>query len=107
MYPVSQAFLDRMKADMRYTTARVTIDYTDPFIDQSIDIEVSEEANISYPQQTADNVAVATHKWAALDGTWDITTGEYHLAPSANQLAQNQFGWWGSQLSKGTQRTYT
>ena len=99
MYPVTQDFLDKMKADRRQVFARVEIDYTDSFMDQSIEIEASEQANVSYPQQTADSVDTATHKWAALDGSWDLTSGEYHLAPSANMLSQYQFGWWGSQLA--------
>ena len=98
MYPVTQDFLDKMKADRRQVLARVAIDYTDPFIDQSIRIEASEQANVSYPQQTADSVDQTTRKYACLDGTWDLTSGEYHLAPSADQLAQRQFGWWGAQF---------
>jgi hypothetical protein len=79
--------------------ARVAIDYTDPFIDQSLTIEANEKANVSYPQQTADSVDATTYKYACLDGTWDLTTGEYHLAPSADQLTQQQFGWWGAQFA--------
>jgi len=99
MYPVSQEFNDKMRADRRQVLARVEIDYTDPFLDQSIVIETSENANVSYPQQTADSVDQTTHKYACLDGTWDLTTGEYHLAPSADQLAQQQMGWWGAKFA--------
>ena len=99
MYPVTQDFLDKMKADRRRVLARAEIDYTDPFMDQSLTIEASEQANVSYPQQTADSVDATTHKYACLDGTWDLTTGEYHLAPSADQLTQQQFGWWGAQFA--------
>jgi hypothetical protein len=88
-----------MKADRRQVLARVAIDYTDPFLDQSLEIEANEQANVSYPQQTADSVDQTTRKYACLDGTWDLTTGEYHLAPSADQLTQQQFGWWGAQFS--------
>jgi len=98
VYPVTQDFIDKMKADRRQVFARVQIDYTDPFMDQSIEIEVNEQANVSYPQQTADSVDQTTHKYACLDGTWDLTTGEYHLAPSANMLSQYQMGWWGAQF---------
>ena len=98
MYPVTTDFLNKMKADRRQVFARVEIDYTDPFMDQSIEIEVNEQANVSYPQQTADSVDQTTHKYACLDGTWDLTSGEYHLAPSENQLTQQQFGWWGAQF---------
>ena len=99
MYPVTQDFLDKMKADRRQVLARVAIDYTDPFIDQSVRIEASEQANVSYPQQTVDSVDQTTRKYACLDGTWDLTTGEYHLAPSENMLSQAQMGWWGAQFA--------
>ncbi len=88
-----------MKADRRQVKARVLVDYTDPFLDQSLTIEASEQANVSYPQQTADSVDQTTRKYACLDGTWDLTTGEYHLAPSANMLSQYQMGWWGAQFA--------
>jgi len=97
VYPVTQDFIDKMKADRRQVFARVEIDYTDPFMDQSLEIEANEQANVSYPQQTADSVDQTTRKYACLDGTWDLTSGEYHLAPSADQLTQ-QFGWWGAQF---------
>lgn len=96
MYPVTTDFLDKMKADRRQVFARVEIDYTDPFMDQSLTIEASEQANVSYPQQTADSVDTTTHKWASLDGSW-VLDGTYHLAPPPEKLAQYQFGWWGLQ----------
>jgi len=98
VYPVTQDFLDKMKADRRQVLARVVIDYTDPFMDQSIEIEASEQANVSYPQQTADSVDTATHKWASLDGSW-VLDGTFALAPPPDKLSQYQFGWWGKQLA--------
>ena len=98
MYPVTQDFIDKMKADRRQVLARVAIDYTDPFLDQSLEIEANEQANISYPQQTADSVQETTHKWASLDGSW-VLDGTYHLAPPPDKLSQYQFGWWGLQLA--------
>ncbi len=99
MYPVTKDFLDKMKADRRRVLARVAIDYTDPFMDQSLTIEANEQANVSYPQQTSDSLEQTTRKYACLDGTWDLTTGEYHLAPSANMLTRYQMGWWGAQFA--------
>ena len=98
MYPVTQDFLDKMKADRRQVLARAVIDYTDPFMDQSLEISASEQANVSYPEQTADSVQEATHKWASLDGSW-VLDGTYHLAPPPDKLSQYQFGWWGKQLA--------
>jgi hypothetical protein len=97
VYLVSQDFLDKMKADRRQVFARVEIDYTDPFMDQSLEISANEQANISYPQQTADSVQETTHKWASLDGSWVL--GEYRLAPLPEMLTRAQFGWWGKQLA--------
>ena len=105
MYPVTQDFLDKMKADRRQVLARVEIDYTNPFIDQSIEIEAGEQANVSYPQQTADSVDTATHKWASLDGSW-VLDGTFALAPPPDKLSQYQFGWWGKQLA-GVGRAFT
>ena len=79
--------------------ARVEVDYTDPFLDQSLEIEANEQANVSYPQQTADSVDQTTRKYACLDGTWDLTSGEYHLAPSPGMSSQYQMGWWGAQFA--------
>lgn len=98
MYPVSEVFNAHMKADLRRVEARVTIDYTDPKIDQSLTVTASEQANVSYPQQTADGVTQVTHKWASLDGSWTLD-GTWHLAPESDDLARYQFGWWGSQLA--------
>lgn len=98
MYPVTQDFLDKMKADRRHIVARAVIDYTDPFVDQNIDIAANEQANVSYPQQTADSADTATYKWASLDGSC-VLDGTYHLAPSPDKLTQYQFGWWGAQLA--------
>ncbi|MBE3590014.1 MAG: hypothetical protein IMW98_04205 [Firmicutes bacterium] len=101
MYAVTQDFNDVMRADKRQVNARVTIDYTDPTIDQSITVSASEQANVSYPQQTADSVSAATNKWASLDGSW-VLDGTWHLAPEPEDLTQYQFGWWSAQLADST-----
>lgn len=98
MYPVTQDFIDAMRADKRRVLAKVQIDYTDPFLDQSIEIQASEQANVSYPEQTADAVEQVPYKWASFDGSW-VLDGSYRLAPTPDLLAQYQFGWWGGQLA--------
>ena len=62
MYPVSTEFMEKMKSDRRRVLAKITIDYTDPFLDQSIEVQASEQANVSYPAQTADAVAEPLQK---------------------------------------------
>jgi hypothetical protein len=94
--PVTQGFLDAIKAPVRRIFGRITVDYTDPFIDQSIDISVNEQSATSYPEQVADALQSPMGKYASLDGSW-LLDGTYNLAP-ANSNA-GQMGWWGLQIS--------
>ncbi len=99
MYPVTTDFIDKMKANRRQVLARVEIDYTDPFMDQSISVEANETANASFPSQTADSVAEPFAKIASLDGSW-VLDGTYALAPATTEEAETkQMGWWGKQLA--------
>lgn len=98
MYPVSGYFLDKIRSDYLRTFGRIVIDYTDPFLDQSITVAASEQANVSYPAQTADGVAEPFAKIASLDGSW-ILDGTFPLAPSPEEAETYQMGWWGSQLA--------
>jgi len=98
MYPVTQDFNDKMKATERRVYGKVQIDYTDPFLDQSIQCTANEQANISYPAQTADAVTEPFAKYAALDGSW-VLGQDWALAPSPEEASTKQMGWWGSQLA--------
>lgn len=94
MYAVSSEYQENIKAQTRRIYGKIQIDYTDPFLDQSINITASENANISYPMQTADNAVKPIGKIASLDGSW-VLDGTWVLAP----LDTTQMGWWGSQLA--------
>lgn len=98
MYPVTQDFLEQMKATERRIHAKVQIDYTDPFLDQSIQCTASEQANVSYPAQTADAVSEPYAKYASLDGSW-VLGEDWALAPSPEEASTKQMGWWGLQLA--------
>jgi len=98
MYPVTQDFLDKIKATERRVYGRIQIDYTDPFLDQSIQVQASEQANVSFPAQTADAVAEPFAKIASLDGSW-VLDGTFALAPDPDEADTLQMGWWGSQLA--------
>jgi|GEM_PF-615955 len=99
MYPVTQDFLDKVRATERRVFGRIQIDYTDPFIDQSIQVQTSEQANVSFPAQTADAVSEPFAKIASLDGSW-VLDGSFALAPDPDEADTHQMGWWGSQLSQ-------
>lgn len=97
MHTVSQEFQEKITTPIhRKIYGKVQVDYTDPFLDQSISVTASEQASFSYPQQTADNINEPTAKYASLDGS-SVLDGTYVLAP--NKAADGQMGWWGSQLS--------
>jgi len=97
--PVSQEFLERIKADKRNIVGKIEITWTDPYLDQSIQVTTNEEARISWPNQVADSVESIPFKWASLDGSW-VLDGTYHLAPETKEAAEKyQMGWWGKTLS--------
>lgn len=104
-YAVSPEFNSKMKATERRVLAKVIIDYTDPFLDQTIEVEANEVANVSYPSQTADSLNEPFAKIASLDGSW-ILDGTYALAPDLDEAGMYQMGWWGSQLA-GTGGAFT
>ena len=99
MYPVTQEFHEKMKATTRRIYAKVQIGYTDPFLDQSIQVQGNESANVSYPDQTADNIQEPIGKIASLDGTW-VLGSDFVLAPGVNEVETHQMGWWGEQLAQ-------
>lgn len=96
MYQVTKAFHETIRSQKRRTVARCIIDYTDPIIDQSIEVEVNERAYISYPTQTADGVTSVPYLWAVLDDNW-ILGEPWRLMPDSPD--QHQVGWWGEQLA--------
>ncbi len=96
MITVTDEFRNAIKAQTRHIIGKIQIDYTDPFLDQSINISASENANISFPNQTADMAIKPTGKIASLDGSW-VLDGTWVLAPAEDEI--KQMGWWGSQLA--------
>ena len=96
MQTVSQEFLDAIQVDVRRVRGKVIIDFTDPYIDQSLTVSISEDARISWPDQVTDALTDPGGKWASLDGSWALD-GTYHLAPDTEET---QMGWWGSQLAE-------
>lgn len=99
LYPITQDFSNKIREFNRKVYGKVQIDYTDPFLDQSIQMNSNENANISYPAQTADSVQEPIGKIASLDGSW-VLDGSYILAPSPDDADTMQMGWWGKQLAQ-------
>jgi len=100
MYAVTQDFMERMRADKRRVDAKITIDYTNPLIDQSIAVQVSEQVP-SWPDQVVDGITEVPYRWASLDGSWVLEDSiPWRLMPETEQEALlYQVGWWGEQLA--------
>ena len=99
MYLTSQEFQEKIKQQIdRRIFGKVQIDYTSPFLDQSITVVANENAHVSYPAQTADGLTEPYAKFASLDGTWTLGDG-YEPAPGPDEARFVQMGWWGDQLA--------
>ena len=106
MYPVTREYSDKMKATTRRIYGKVQIDYTDPFIDQTIQVSANEEGRISWENQVADAIEDIPYKYISFDGAW-VLDGTWRLAPDIVEEAEEyQMGWWGSTLS-GTGGVFT
>jgi len=95
MLSVSEAFQAAVRGASRAVFVKVTIDYTDAFLDSSVSTSANENANVSYPSQVADGVEDLGYRWTCLDGSWQL--GQEALAPPT--ASQGQMGWWGSSLA--------
>lgn len=101
MIETSAKFKDDMKASTRKIHARVQIDYSDPEIDQGIDITTNDSNHTSYPFQIANGKDIPTFKYASLDGNWTLGDDTFSLAPSLEEAKSKniQMGLWGEKLS--------
>jgi len=95
MYSVTAGFLTEIAANPGKVYGKVQIDYTDPFLDQSIAVTATEETDVSFPGQTANGITSMGAAFAALDDLWTIDD-DYTLAPEDGSL---ETGWWGTQLA--------
>lgn len=98
MIATSQKYKDEIKEIIRKVYGKVQIEYTDPEIDQSIEIESTDNNHTSYPSQIADGIGEPSFKYASLDDGW-ILDNTWRLAPASSEM-HAQYGFWGSRLSK-------
>lgn len=99
MLPVTQVFQDKIRATKRCLFGKVQIDYSDPFIDQSIQMSTNEDNYTSYPRQIADGLQEPLGKYITLDQTWTLGDSSFVLSPEPGEEEKAQMGWWGSSLS--------
>lgn len=85
------------KRTNRATTAKVEINFTDPFVDQSITVAVSGEGSASYKDQVCDGIYEPSHNWFPLDGTGLLDGTFLLMPPTSDTIAalSMEVGWWG------------
>lgn len=102
MINTSPEYKQKIKAATRRVYGKVQIDYTDPEIDQNIEVETNDSNYTSYPLQVADGIDTPSFNYISI-GDWEIGDGK-GIAPTAAEVAEKgyQVGWVGEQLSLGT-----
>lgn len=98
MIETSQVFQDEMRNMTRKIYGKIQIEYSDPEIDQGIEVTPTDNNYTSYPIHIVDGKSEPSFKYAALDGSWALD-GTYSLAPGENEKEKYQFGLWGDKLS--------
>lgn len=96
MLSCSAAFTTAAAASIRKPKARVTITWTDPYIDPGISTTVYDENRVDWPNQVADIEENVPYKWAHADNTTPLSALMHPAPGTADEAADYQMGWWGS-----------
>lgn len=102
MIETSQVYKEEIK-DLynRKIYGRVQIDYTDPELDQSVEVLTHDNNYTSYPNQIVNGKDNASFKYICLDGSWKLGDKTSCLAPTKREVEDRgyQFGLWGGLIS--------
>lgn len=96
---VSEKYKEEIRAQTRRIYAKVQIDYSDPEIDQGIEVVTNGDNYTSYPLQVFNGKTEPSFKYLSLDGSWVLGDNSYGLAPGKNESGNHLYGLWGSKLS--------
>lgn len=102
MLTVSPAFTTAMAATIRKPKARVTIVWTDPYIDPTIETSASDNNRVQYSSQVADLIEAVPLPYWHLDGTTKISDGLHPAPGSIEEAADYQMGWWSASACDGS-----
>jgi hypothetical protein len=84
-----------MDATTRHVYGKVEITYTNPLLNEQINIDANQINYATHIEELADNITKAKYKWFSLhDNRLD---GSYHPIPKNKKYS---VGWWGTELSK-------
>lgn len=101
MLTTTAAFDTAIAAIARSIKARVTINFTDLFRDQTASGSTSDDNRVSQVEQVSDGKANSTYKWFSCDGS-SILDGSYHPCPTDAEANSNEIGWWSQSISDGS-----
>ncbi len=96
MIAVSEEFKDILKQDLidRKIKGKVIINYTDPFLDNSITSSANSINRISAIEQTTNGRYETSYKFFSLDGSF-VLGDNYHPAPDTVETKKyNELGYW-------------
>jgi len=102
MITTTAEFTAAANAKKRRPVARVTLNFTDVFLDPSVTASATSENRITQTEQAANSRTTVPYKYAAASGS-SLLNGTFHPAPSETAVIEyTEVGWWGGLLSDDT-----
>lgn len=102
MYSTSTEFQTAVNAYARKMYGKVTINYTDVFLDPTIEATSTDENYISQIDQLVNGRVDMTYKYFELDGIAILDNGFTCLPDTDTSAAFNEMGWWSASRSSAT-----
>jgi hypothetical protein len=87
------------KAKARKLYAELKINFTDVFLDPTIETTSSDQARVSWINHTVNGRESMSKKWFSLNDD-TVCDGTFYCCPGTEELAGfNEFGWWSATIS--------
>lgn len=97
MISTTRAFQEAIVGSPRRVMGRITVDYSDPFLDPTVTLSANEQGNApALLVQASDGRAHPHRRWASCDGT---TLANGWSSPAPTLRTDGHMGWWGRQLA--------
>lgn len=98
MLTTTTAFDAAAIATVRKPKGRITVTWSDPYVDTGVTRTAIDENNVSDLPQTTDNINYPSELWFLLDGNSILDGTTYKLFPTPTQT-EYQVGWYGNLFS--------
>lgn len=104
---VTAAFTGAVRARSRRITARVSINFTDLLLDETVAASATAENRVSATDQVVNARSATSYKYFTLDGNVSLN-GTFHPAPGTPELQNfTELGYWSDTLSDGATGVFT